>query len=56
MEILKSEDGTIALSDKSEPAAIQAQLEMSKKAFKKAIGNLYRQKKISIGTESIDLL
>tara|TARA_B100000780_G_scaffold60249_1_gene38681 strand:- start:3065 stop:3484 length:420 start_codon:yes stop_codon:yes gene_type:complete len=45
----------IFLNDKSSPEDITAQLNMSKKAFKKAIGVLYKQKKISITSESINL-
>ena len=45
----------IFLNDKSSPEDITAQLNMSKKSFKKAIGVLYKQKKISITSESINL-
>tara|TARA_B100000768_G_C11261901_1_gene369176 strand:+ start:875 stop:1294 length:420 start_codon:yes stop_codon:yes gene_type:complete len=45
----------IYLNDKSSPEDITAQLSMSKKAFKKAIGVLYKQKKININSESIKL-
>jgi hypothetical protein len=45
----------IFLNDKSSPDDITAQLNMSKKAFKKAIGVLYKQKKININSDSISL-
>jgi len=46
---------TILLTDKSSPEDITAQLNMSKKAFKKAIGVLYKQKKIIINSDCITL-
>ncbi|MXV37114.1 DNA-binding protein [Flavobacteriaceae bacterium Ap0902] len=52
---LEKNNGELQLSDKSSPAEIQAQLGMSKKAFKKAIGNLYRQKIIMINQDHIQL-
>ena len=53
---LKSNDGFAALHDKSDPKLISRELDMSKKAFKKAIGGLYKQKAISIETNGIKLL
>ena len=45
LEKLKnSRDGYLLLTDKSSPESIKFQLQMSKKAFKKAVGNLYRNK------------
>ena len=56
-KILKKLDqkNTILLNDKSSPNDIISQLNMSKKAFKKAIGVLYKQKKIIINSDSISL-
>ncbi len=34
----------LALTDKSSPELIYQEMQMSKKAFKRAIGNLYKQK------------
>ena len=39
-----SREGFVLLTDKSSPEAIRFQMQMSKKAFKKAVGNLYKQK------------
>tara|TARA_B110000003_G_scaffold114735_1_gene117387 strand:- start:656 stop:1075 length:420 start_codon:yes stop_codon:yes gene_type:complete len=57
-KILKKfeEKSTIFLNDKSNPDDITAQLNMSKKAFKKAVGVLYKQKKININFDSISLI
>ena len=48
--------GELYLSDKSNPDDIIQQLQISKKAFKKAIGVLYKQKKIVIEENRILLL
>jgi len=47
--------GFLLLTDKSSPESIKFQLQMSKKAFKRAIGNLYKQKLISIEDDRITL-
>ena len=48
--------GIIYLSDKSTPEKIKDELQMSKKNFKKAIGGLYREKKIEITEDKIRLI
>ena len=48
--------GSIRLSDKSSPEEIRSKLKMSKKAFKKSIGVLYKRKKIKIGKNQIELI
>ena len=40
------------LTDKSEPKAIQDAFECSKKDFKKALGLLYKQKKVMLGAQT----
>mgnify|MGYP001067838096 CR=1 FL=1 len=44
------------LHDKSDPVDIQNQLGLSKKSFKKAIGTLYRDRKILIKEDGIHLI
>lgn len=56
LNALKKNDGFLYLNDKSSPDEIKYQLEMSKKAFKKAIGGLYKQKLISLTEEGIKLI
>lgn len=56
LEILKETGGFLPLHDKSDPADIKNQLQISKKAFKKAIGVLYKERKITIGEEGIRLV
>lgn len=50
---LKASDGFAALHDKSDPQLISDVLGMSKGAFKKAIGSLYKQKIIRIEADGI---
>lgn len=53
---LVESDGFLPLHDKSSPEEIQQVLRMSKKAFKKGIGILYRQRKINLQDDGIHLL
>ena len=53
---LKAENGFLPLTDNTSPEAIYAALEMSKKTFKKAIGTLYRERKIVIEEKGIRLV
>lgn len=53
---LKEEpDGFLPLSDNSSPESIKAIFNCSKKDFKKAIGNLYKKKRILISSAGISL-
>lgn len=52
-EQLKLAGGYISLHDKSAPEEIQEMFQMSKKTFKKAIGALYRDRKIEIKDDGI---
>ncbi len=51
-----SREGFLLLTDKSSPDAIRFHMKMSKKAFKKAVGNLYKQKLIEIKEDRIELI
>lgn len=55
LEIIKANDGFLGLHDKSDPKDIQAQLNLSKKAFKKAIGTLYKKRLIVLEEKGIRL-
>ncbi|TNE74718.1 MAG: hypothetical protein EP333_05370 [Bacteroidetes bacterium] len=54
LSILKSK-GRIDLGDKSNPEDIRRILGMSKKTFKQAVGNLYKQKLIEVAPREISL-
>jgi len=56
ISFLREHDGFAPLHDKSDPQFIVKSLSMSKGAFKKAIGNLYRQRIISIEDDGIRLV
>ena len=53
---LKENEGLLALHDKSSPDEIKYQLGMSKKAFKNAVGGLFRQKLIDVSDKGIRLI
>ncbi|MEQ9299767.1 MAG: S1-like domain-containing RNA-binding protein [Cyclobacteriaceae bacterium] len=55
LDLLAQNEGYLPLHDKSDPEKIKYQLGMSKKLFKKAIGSLYRDKKVVIEEEGIRL-
>ncbi|MCY1378387.1 CvfB-like winged helix domain protein [compost metagenome] len=56
LEKLQENGGVLHLSDSSDPMDIQEQLGMSKKAFKKAIGGLYRDGLITLSEASIEVI
>ncbi len=55
LNILRGDAGYIGLTDKSKPEEIYEELKMSKKAFKKAIGGLYKQKLVWLKKDGIYL-
>lgn len=55
LKSLEDHGGYIELTDKSNPEDIKEILQMSKKSFKKAVGNLYKQRKITIKDDGIYL-
>jgi len=55
-DALVESKGFIALNDKSTPKDIANEFGISKKAFKKAIGDLYKKRKITIEADGIRLV
>jgi len=53
---LVENDGFLAVTDKSSPDEIYTQFGISKKAFKKSLGTLYKQKKVDIQPDGIKLI
>ncbi|MBP6515607.1 MAG: RNA-binding protein [Chitinophagales bacterium] len=51
---LQNNNGFLPLNDNSEPDAIRDQLQMSKKSFKKAVGGLFKEKKIILRPDGIE--
>jgi predicted RNA-binding protein (virulence factor B family) len=56
LDLLKKRNGSLPLSDKSSPEIISKYLGMSKKTFKKSIGNLYKNHLIKINENDIELI
>lgn len=55
-ERLLKEKGKLNFSDKSAPEVIYSEFQVSKKAFRRAIGLLYSERKITITPESIEMV
>ncbi len=53
---LVENEGFMAITDKSSPDEIYTQFGISKKAFKKSLGALYKQKKVEIQSDGIKLI
>lgn len=56
LEELEINDGFLPVHDKSSPEDIRFHLEMSKKSFKRAVGILYKQKKIILEKDGIRII
>ena len=56
LNYLKKQNGFAPVHDKTDPQTITKLFGMSKSAFKKAIGSLYKQRIISIGEDGIRLI
>lgn len=56
LRALEAKGGFLPLHDDSSPEDISRQLGMSKKAFKRASGNLYRQRRVLLSPDGIRLL
>ena len=56
LDALESHNGLLTITDKSSPEEIQHAFHVSKGSYKKAIGALYKQKKIILNPEFIKLV
>lgn len=56
LQTLKQNNGFLALTDKSSPEIVQVLLGMSKKNFKKAVGQLYKKRWIDFKSDGIALI
>lgn len=56
LDLLRDNEGFLDLTDKSSPEEIQYRLGWSKKVFKQVIGNLYKQRIISLHDNGITLV
>jgi predicted RNA-binding protein (virulence factor B family) len=55
LDALQSNNGFLPLHDKSSPEDVQNLMKMSKKNFKKAVGHLYKNQKISIDENGLSI-
>lgn len=55
LDVLRREGGFVACHDKSSPESIRKLFAMSKKEFKRSIGNLYKERKIELSDRGISL-
>lgn len=56
LDFIAEQGGTTTLTDKSSPEEIQKQFKVSKKAYKKALGALYKRRLIDIEKDKINLV
>jgi len=56
LRLLNENNGYLPYYDKSDPEEIYSFFGMSKKTFKMTVGNLYRQRKISLEKTGIKLV
>lgn len=52
---LKAEGGVLPFNDRADPELIRSEMNMSKNEFKRAVGHLLKENKITIGQDSISL-
>lgn len=55
LEYITLNGGTVDITDKSSPERIEAVFQCSKKDFKKAVGHLYKERRIVLSPESMSL-
>ncbi|MCR4806694.1 MAG: S1 RNA-binding domain-containing protein [Lachnospiraceae bacterium] len=53
MEVIEAFDGVLPFNDKASPETIKREFGMSKNEFKRAVGKLYKERRIEIGDKSI---
>ena len=56
LEVIRAYDGVLPFGDKADPEVIRRECKMSKNEFKRAVGRLYKERKVEIRKDSIVLL
>ena len=56
LDVIKSYGGRLPFNDKADAAVIKKEFGLSKNAFKRAVGRLFKQRKIEIGEDYIKIL
>lgn len=53
LKVIDSYAGVLPFNDKASPEVVKRELKMSKNAFKRAVGRLYKERKIEITERGI---
>ena len=56
LKVIREFDGVLPFNDKASPETIKREFSMSKNEFKRAVGKLYKERKIEITEKSIRLI
>lgn len=56
MRVIEAHGGVLPFNDKASPEVIKREMKMSKNAFKRAVGRLYKERKVKINEDSIQLV
>jgi predicted RNA-binding protein (virulence factor B family) len=56
LNMMKQNNGFLSLNDNSSPEQIKAELQISKKAFKKAVGALYKERLVKLTDKGVELV
>ena len=56
LNLLKQNNGFLPLNDNSTPEEIKSKLQISKKAFKKAVGALYKERLVKLTEKGVELV
>ena len=56
LNMMKQNDGFLSINDNSSPEEIKAKLQISKKAFKKAVGALYKERLVKLTDKGVELI
>ena len=51
--MIEAHGGVLPFNDKASPEVIKREMKMSKNAFKRAVGRLYKERKVKITEDSI---
>lgn len=56
LKVIEEFDGVLPFNDKASPEVIEREFGLSKASFKRAVGRLYKERKIEIGEKSIRII
>ena len=56
LSVIEEFAGVLPFNDKASPEVIKRETGLSKAAFKRAVGRLYKERKIEIGEKSIRII